>query len=108
MAQQPEGYMSWERRFDKLRVELGIKTLHIMRAKEGPLTYLVSGHLYVLGLKTSVLPTSIWHSQINVPVSKTGRFPPAKLIRGGRAMQGDHTLATIGAFECEADHLGEG
>jgi hypothetical protein len=35
-------------------------------------------------------------AQPNVPVSKTGQFPPAKLVRGGRAMQGDHTLATIG------------
>jgi hypothetical protein len=31
-----------------------------------------------------------------VPVSKTGHIPPARLVRGARAMQGDHTLATIG------------
>jgi hypothetical protein len=35
-------------------------------------------------------------AQPNVRVSKTGQIPPAKLVRGGRAMQGDHTLATIG------------
>jgi hypothetical protein len=34
-------------------------------------------------------------AQPNVPASKTGQFPPAKLVSGGRAMQGDHTLATI-------------
>jgi hypothetical protein len=41
-------------------------------------------------------PADLHMAQPNVPVSKTGQFPPAKLVRGGRAMQGDHTLATIG------------
>jgi hypothetical protein len=39
-------------------------------------------------------------AKANVPVSKTGHFPPARLVRrGGRAMQGDHTLATISSFD---------
>jgi hypothetical protein len=41
-------------------------------------------------------PADLHMAQPNVPVSKTGQFRPAKLVRGGRAMQGDHTLATIG------------
>jgi hypothetical protein len=41
-------------------------------------------------------PADLHMAQPNVPVSKTGQIPPAKLVRGGRAMQGDHTLATIG------------
>jgi hypothetical protein len=41
-------------------------------------------------------PADLRMAQPNVPVSKTGHFLPARLIRGGRAMQGDHTLATIG------------
>jgi hypothetical protein len=42
-------------------------------------------------------PADLHMAQPNVPaVSKTGQFPPAKLVRGGRAMHGDHTLATIG------------
>jgi hypothetical protein len=31
-------------------------------------------------------PADLHMAQPNVPVSKTGQFPPAKLIRGGRAM----------------------
>jgi hypothetical protein len=30
--------------------------------------------------------------------SETGHFPPARLVRGGRAMQGSHTLATISKY----------
>jgi hypothetical protein len=39
--------------------------------------------LCVLGLKTSVLPTSIYMAQPNVPVSKTGHILPARLVRCG-------------------------
>jgi hypothetical protein len=41
-------------------------------------------------------PDDLHMAQPNVPVSKTGHIPPARLFRGARAMQGDHTLATIG------------
>jgi hypothetical protein len=40
-------------------------------------------------------PADLHMAQSNVPVSKTGQFPPAKLVRGGRAMQGDLTLVCI-------------
>jgi hypothetical protein len=39
----------------------------------------------------------LYMAQANVPVRKTGHIPTPKLIRGGWAMQEDHTsLATIG------------
>jgi hypothetical protein len=42
-------------------------------------------------------PADLHMAQPNVPVmGKTGHIPPARLVRGARAMQGDHTLATIG------------
>jgi hypothetical protein len=31
-------------------------------------------------------------AQPNLPVSRTGHTPHAKLVRGGQAMQGDHLL----------------
>jgi hypothetical protein len=55
--------------------------------------------MYVLGLNDDGAqderPADLHMAQPNVPVSKTGHIPPARLFRGGRAMQGDHTLATI-------------
>jgi hypothetical protein len=41
-------------------------------------------------------PADLHMAQPNVPASKTGHFPPARLVRGVRAMQGDQALATIG------------
>jgi hypothetical protein len=41
-------------------------------------------------------PADLHMAKPNVPVSKTGHIPPARLFCGARAMQGDHTLATIG------------
>jgi hypothetical protein len=43
-------------------------------------------------------PADLHMAQPNVPVSKTGHIPLARLLRGARAMQGDHTLATIGTL----------
>jgi hypothetical protein len=40
-------------------------------------------------------PADLHMAQPNVPVSKTGQFPPAKLVRGGWAMQGDHTVLCV-------------
>jgi hypothetical protein len=55
-----------------------------------------SGDCFVCTWAQDEHPADLHMAQPNVPVSKTGQFPPAKLVRGGRAMQGDHTLATIG------------
>jgi hypothetical protein len=54
-------------------------------------------------------PADLHMAQPNVPVSKTGQFPPAKIVCGGRAMQGDHTLATIcfGLYVDLVCHLGD-
>jgi hypothetical protein len=56
--------------------------------------YLGSRHARYL--KQDERPADLHMAQPNVPVSKTGHIPPAKLVHGGRGMQGDHTLATIG------------
>jgi hypothetical protein len=66
-----------------LRVELLVGVRTCIQAAVG-----MGGVVYVLGLKTSVLPTSILAQPIVpvsapcVPVRKTGHFPPAKMSDG--------------------------
>jgi hypothetical protein len=50
-------------------------------------------------------PADLHMAQPNVPVSKTGHIPPARLFRGGRAMPGTGRQRLISLSGCQLLHL---